>query len=156
MTALRPEAPTAPVLTDYDWAHIKLYLRLIDAERAGATPAEVIPVLFGTDLEPTSPEAVRQHRSHLDRAHWLVAGGYPGKAVQLLHLFWEPPNAWEFPVFAEHRSEIERFAGRIRGSTPTFAAMSYAELWNSWATADAPAWLLQHVARLRARYDLPI
>jgi len=76
MTALRPEAPTAPVLTDYDRAHIKLYLRLIDAERAGATPAKVIPVLFGADRDPASPEALRQHRSHLDRAHWLVAGGY--------------------------------------------------------------------------------
>jgi hypothetical protein len=75
MTALRPEAPTVPVLTDYDRAHIRLYLRLIDAERAGAAPAEVIPVLFGAGNDPASPEALQQHRSHLDRARWLVAGG---------------------------------------------------------------------------------
>ena len=76
MTDLRPKAPDAPVLTGYDRAHIKLYLRLIDAERAGATPAEVIPVLFGPSLHPESSDAQRQHQSHLDRARWLVKGGY--------------------------------------------------------------------------------
>lgn len=76
MTTLRSEAPDAPTLTDYDRAHIKLYLRLIDAERAGATPAEVIPVLFGAGIDPASPQAQRMHRSHLDRARWLVDGGY--------------------------------------------------------------------------------
>lgn len=81
---------------------------------------------------------------------------YPDKPVQLLYLYWEPPNAHEFPVFGQHRSEVARFADRVAGSSPSFAAMSYSELWNGWASAGPPAWLMQHLARLEARYSLPI
>ncbi len=85
-----------------------------------------------------------------------LAHTYPGKPVQLLYLYWEPPNADEFPVFSQHRSEIARFADRVAGSSPSFAAMSYSELWNGWANAGLPAWLAQHLALLQARYGLQI
>ena len=81
---------------------------------------------------------------------------YPGHPVLLLYLFWEPRNAANFPVFSQHRSEIERFANRVGGSFPTFAAMSYAELWTGWANAAPPEWLARHLAQLQARYGLPI
>ena len=74
----------------------------------------------------------------------------------LLYLFWEPANADEFSVFREHRREIAEFADRVRGSNPAFAAMSYRELWQGWGDADPPLWLAQHLARLRARYDVAI
>jgi hypothetical protein len=85
-----------------------------------------------------------------------LAYTYPGRSVQLLYLFWEPANAVEFRIFAQHRLEIDRLAHRVAGSTPSFVAMSYGELWSSWGIANSPAWLLQHVARLLARYCLPI
>lgn len=85
-----------------------------------------------------------------------LARTYPGKPVQLLYLFWEPPNAQEFAVFGQHRSEVARFTDRVAGSFPSFAAMSYSELWNGWANASPAAWLLQHLSLLRARYDQPI
>jgi hypothetical protein len=85
-----------------------------------------------------------------------LAHTYPGKPVQLLYLYWEPPNADEFPVFSHHKSEIARFADRVAGSSPSFAAMSYSELWNGWANAGPPAWLAQHLALLQARYGLAI
>ena len=44
----------------------------------------------------------------------------------------------------------------MQGLSPTFSAMSYNELWSEWADADPPAWLVQHLDRLRARYDVAI
>lgn len=99
--------------------------------------------------------------------HWLdaaqlikhafgLAHTCPGKPVQLVYLFWEPPNARDFPVFGQHRSEIDRLADHVAGAAPSFAAMSYAGLWNAWANAGPPAWLSQHLALLRSRYDQPI
>jgi hypothetical protein len=38
----------------------------------------------------------------------------------------------------------------------TFVAMPYRELWDDWAQADCPAWLRNHVAALRRRYDVTV
>lgn len=85
-----------------------------------------------------------------------LANTYPDQPVQLLYLFWEPPNADDFPVFGQHRSEIAGFADRVAGSFPSFAVMSYPELWKGWAQVGAPDWLEHHVAQLQARYGRPI
>jgi len=85
-----------------------------------------------------------------------LARTYSGRPSVLLYLFWEPANAGKFSVFQEHRREIAEFADRVQGSSPAFAAMSYRELWQEWADADPPAWLAEHLARLRARYDVVI
>ena len=42
-------APVSDELTEYDRAHIKLYMRLLDAADDGAEWAEVVNVLFGID-----------------------------------------------------------------------------------------------------------
>ena len=44
----------------------------------------------------------------------------------------------------------------MQGSSPAFLAMSYNELWSEWADAELPAWLAEHLARLRARYAVAI
>jgi hypothetical protein len=69
-----------------------------------------------------------------------------------------PPQFWSdsrcHPFFAEHRSEVTRFAASIIGGKPEFVALSYPELWRSWDADPEPKWLPAHVARLRARYGV--
>ncbi|WP_374628955.1 hypothetical protein [Pannonibacter indicus] len=80
---------------------------------------------------------------------------YSGRPVTLLYLFWEPANPATSPVFAAHRAETARFAERVQGSSPGFAAMSYPELWTFWRQT-APLWLSEHLASLEARYLVQI
>jgi hypothetical protein len=69
-------APAGDELTDYGRSHVKLYMRLFDADADGADWREVVKVLFGID--PTKePERARQvHDSHLARARWMTRTGY--------------------------------------------------------------------------------
>ncbi len=68
--------PESAVLTDYDQAHVKLYMRLLDAHANNADWREVVSVLFAFD--PTNdPERARHiHDSHLARAKWMTEHGY--------------------------------------------------------------------------------
>ncbi|WP_341702837.1 DNA -binding domain-containing protein [Ferrovibrio sp.] len=70
------EAPCSDQLTEYDRAHAQLYLRLLDAEAAGADPSEISQLLL--DLDPAQePERARRRLvSHLKRAHWMAQSGY--------------------------------------------------------------------------------
>jgi hypothetical protein len=78
MAALSPIltlAPSGPI-TPYDREHATVYLRLLDAEAAGAPWREVAEVVLGLGAEADNGRAHRVHQSHLARAHWLVNGGY--------------------------------------------------------------------------------
>jgi len=68
--------PDASTITDYDRAHAVLYLRLLDAEAAGADWTEIVARLFG--LDPfTAPERARNvYATHLARARWMSTQGY--------------------------------------------------------------------------------
>ena len=85
-----------------------------------------------------------------------LAYTFRDRPVILLYLFWEPPNSEALPIFAEHRAEVARFAELVSGGGPEFVAMSYPELWRWWDTLLEPEWLPTHVARLRARYAVPV
>lgn len=78
MTAprFRDEAPSGDTLTDYDRAHLKLYLRLLDAEADGAGWQEAAEILLGIDPAQEPDRARRMHDSHLARAHWMSEYGY--------------------------------------------------------------------------------
>ncbi|WP_379071762.1 DNA -binding domain-containing protein [Mesorhizobium sp. UC22_110] len=69
-------APGGDEITEYDRTHVKLYLRLLDAETEGADWREAVTVLFGIDplAEPQRGSSV--HASHLHRAHWMTRKGY--------------------------------------------------------------------------------
>lgn len=77
-------APESPELTEYDRAHLTLYLRLLDAAADGADWTEVAVVLFGIDPVQEPERARRVHDSHLARARWISQTGYR-------HLLWQPP-----------------------------------------------------------------
>ncbi len=70
------EPPQSPALTSYDRTHMKLYLRLLDAETDGADWREAVSVLFGIDPEREPERAQFVHRSHLARARWMTEQGY--------------------------------------------------------------------------------
>lgn len=69
-------APTGDELTDYDRSHVKLYMRLFDADADGADWREVVKVLFGIDPAVEPQRARRVHDSHLARARWMTRTGY--------------------------------------------------------------------------------
>ena len=70
------EPPQSPALTSYDRTHMKLYLRLLDAENDGADWREAASVLFGIDPEREPERAQRVHHAHLARARWMTEHGY--------------------------------------------------------------------------------
>jgi hypothetical protein len=70
------EPPDGATLTEYDRTHVKLYMRLLDAEADGADWREVVSTLFKLDPD-SDPERARQVRaSHLARARWITEEGY--------------------------------------------------------------------------------
>lgn len=62
--------------TLYDRVHAKLYLRLLDAEAAGATWREAVEKLFQLDPASDPQHLQRMHASHLARAKRVRDGGY--------------------------------------------------------------------------------
>jgi len=81
---------------------------------------------------------------------------YGRRAIVLAYLFWEPSDSNRYAVFAEHRHQIARVAQILSGSSVSFAAMSYAELFQTWLDASTPQWLADHITKLRQRYDVPL
>ncbi|CAN7653133.1 DUF2285 domain-containing protein [Agrobacterium genomosp. 3] len=70
------QAPEGPALTEYDRQHIKLYMRLLDAENDGASWQEAVEILFQICPDSEPERARRVHDSHLARAHWMTQHGY--------------------------------------------------------------------------------
>lgn len=69
-------APVDKELTAYDRAHLVTYMRLLDAEKAGADWREVARLVLGIDPAMEEERARRAHDTHLARARWLGAHGY--------------------------------------------------------------------------------
>ena len=74
--AFLDEPPFSEALTSYDREHMKLYMRLLDANRDGADWREAVSVLFGIDPEREPERAQLVHASHLARARWMTEQGY--------------------------------------------------------------------------------
>ena len=69
-------APSGDELTAYDRAHVKLYMRLLDATADGADWREAVQVIFGIDSEVEPDRAKHVHDTHLARAQWMTLSGY--------------------------------------------------------------------------------
>lgn len=70
------QPPGGTALTAYDEAHIKLYVRLLDADAEGADWQEVVAILFGLDAEREPQRASRVYSAHLARAKWMSKSGF--------------------------------------------------------------------------------
>jgi type VI secretion system activator RovC-like protein len=69
-------APTSSALTVYDEEHIITYLRLLDAEKAGADWREVTRLVLHIDPEQEPDRARHAFDSHMVRAKWMTEHGY--------------------------------------------------------------------------------
>lgn len=69
-------APEAAIITKYDQQHFITYLRLLDAEAAGAPWEEVARIVLHLDPDQDRERAHLAWQSHLARAHWLTRNGY--------------------------------------------------------------------------------
>jgi len=69
-------APSDSVLTVYDEEHLITYLRLLDADAAGADWRKVARILLHLDPEYESDRALAAFESHLSRAKWMTEHGY--------------------------------------------------------------------------------
>ena len=70
------QPPQSATLPDYDVKHLKLYIRLLDAEAVGADWQEAVSILFGLDPARDPERARRVHETHLMRARWMTEHGY--------------------------------------------------------------------------------
>lgn len=68
-------APTDPALTVYDEQHVVTYMRLLDAEKAGAHWREVARVVLHIDSDREPGRARKAFESHLARAKWVTEQG---------------------------------------------------------------------------------
>lgn len=76
MTEFLDTPPQDDRVTDYDRTHLGIYLRLIDAEQAGADWQEAARIVLRLNPEAHPDETRLVHDSHLARARWMVAQGY--------------------------------------------------------------------------------
>jgi hypothetical protein len=70
------EVPWAETLTGYDEARLDLYLRLLDAEAAGADWREVSRIVLKRDPIREPGRSYRCWEAHLKRARWIAAMKY--------------------------------------------------------------------------------
>lgn len=70
------QPPAGAALTAYDEEHLKLYVRLLDADAAGADWRDVVEVLFGLNAKIEPERVLRIYTSHLDRAKWMTTSGF--------------------------------------------------------------------------------
>jgi hypothetical protein len=70
------KAPTGDALTSYDNDHLVTYLRLLDAEEAGAPWREAARIVLGLNPEQEPERARGVWESHLARAKWMTEHGY--------------------------------------------------------------------------------
>ncbi len=102
--------------------------------------------------------------AHLNAAQLIkhfygLAREFEGRPVRVVYIYWEPVNADDFPEFAAHRAEIEKFASLVQGDDDKnlFESLSYLEHWHELsAIADPPSWLPEHLAAVRDRYEIEI
>jgi hypothetical protein len=70
------QVPWSETLTDYDKAHLAIYLRVLDAHAEGATTDEMARYILAIDPR-IEPERAREAvASDLRRAQWMTENGY--------------------------------------------------------------------------------
>ncbi|MFT8988724.1 MAG: DUF2285 domain-containing protein [Gluconobacter albidus] len=79
------QPPGGATLTSYDRAHLKLYLRLLDADAEGADWTEVVEALFGICPKVEPERAKWVHSAHLARAKWMTQSGFSELLGPRLH-----------------------------------------------------------------------
>lgn len=88
--------------------------------------------------------------------HALALASQAADERHLVYVFWEPLNADEHPEVIAHRAEVAELTDRVADGWPRLHVLSYRELLDEWSALTEPDWTPEHVAQLRARYELPV
>lgn len=88
--------------------------------------------------------------------HALALASRQATERHLIYLFWEPANGDDHHEVMSHRAEVAELVERVGDAWPRLHVLCYAELLNEWSTLARPEWVLQHIAELRSRYELPV
>lgn len=70
------QPPQMDRLSAYDERHLVTYLRLLDAEKDGASWEEAVSIIFAIDPAQEPDRARLIYDSHLARAKWMTQSGY--------------------------------------------------------------------------------
>lgn len=70
------QPPQTAGLSAYDERHLVTYLRLLDAEKDGASWEEAVSIIFAIDPAQEPDRARLVYDSHLTRAKWMTQSGY--------------------------------------------------------------------------------
>ncbi len=79
------QPPSGAALTAYDQAHLKVYLRLLDADADGADWRDVVAAVFGLDATAEPQRAFEVYAAHLARAKWMTKSGFCELLGRRLH-----------------------------------------------------------------------
>ena len=74
MTEPVPKVKAA--ITEYDRAHLKHYIMMLDGDAAGAPWQEIMRIVFKVDPEADPTRFKRRFDAHLARAKWMTREGY--------------------------------------------------------------------------------
>ncbi len=88
--------------------------------------------------------------------HTLALAARPAEERHLVYIYWEPSNAEAHPEVLAHRAEVAELVDRVGDATPQLHVRTYGEQFEQWSAMTTPEWLEQHVAELRARYELTV
>jgi hypothetical protein len=81
---------------------------------------------------------------------------FADRPITLAYLYWQPSNATDIAPCMIHAAELAEFSRRVGDPDVRFVGMSYAQLWDDWTGDGRPAWLREHGAALRQRYDVAV
>ena len=68
--------PDTPEVTDYDRAHLAVYLQLLDGDAAGAPWQDAVRLVLHLDPDADPAAARLCYDAHLARAKWMTRVGY--------------------------------------------------------------------------------
>jgi hypothetical protein len=63
-------------ITDYDRAHFKEYIMMLDGDAAGASWQVIMRIVFKVDPDADPPRFKSRFDAHLARARWMTDEGY--------------------------------------------------------------------------------
>jgi hypothetical protein len=169
-TGLRGTPPHLDLLALRDGVAVAVTVRCteyLSRRRATVAPSYDRLLASTPSLGPWSDQlrALRDHTAprhrHLDLGalikHALALGRtFPDRSTRLHYLFWEPLDAEDYDEFRCHRAELDALSEAVEQAGVTFGAQSFESMWGNWANHKRPAWLADHVARLRARYSVSL
>ncbi|HXH89510.1 MAG TPA: hypothetical protein VNI55_13010 [Gaiellaceae bacterium] len=96
-------------------------------------------------------------RHYLGLASQVAEGGiYEGRSATLLYLYWEPDDAESYLACQTHRAEVLAAQAAVSDPDIPFGAMSYRDLWRSWAQPNEPGLQQRHARYLEGRYGVAL